>query len=169
MNYMLALVCMKHFACMTELCNQSIHSAGTWDPEGTNSLYTFPPYPFLLSFLFHASRAVRSYRYHLEVRDPIWGDYWSHSLHQTVSRGSPKFSSNREVNTSRPIYNPGIISLSPLSLSDRRDWRDTLFKWSLARNLSKSLWHHHINFNRFCRSPWLHGQQIKISYVLKYC
>ena len=29
--------------------------------------------------------AVRSYRRHVEVREPIWDDHWSHSLHQMAS------------------------------------------------------------------------------------
>ena len=33
-----------------------------------------PPHPFLLPFLLPSWRAVRSYRPHLEERDPIWGD-----------------------------------------------------------------------------------------------
>ena len=35
---------------------------------------------------------------------------------------------------------PGIISLSIISLADRRDWRDTQSKWSLAWNPDRSWW-----------------------------
>ena len=45
-----------------------------------------------------------------------------------------------------------IISLSPLSLADRRDWRDTRGKWSLARNPDRSWWHRYSSLQ-------LHGQQ----------
>jgi hypothetical protein len=39
----------------------------------------------LHSFLLPSWGAVRSYRHHLEVRDPIWGDNWS-QLSSTVSK-----------------------------------------------------------------------------------
>ena len=37
--------------------------------------------PFLLSFFLPFWPAVLSYRSHLDVRDPIWGDHWSYNLH----------------------------------------------------------------------------------------
>ena len=43
---------------------------------------TRPPRLFLLSFFHPSWRIVRSYRSHLEVRDPIWGDDWSQCLHR---------------------------------------------------------------------------------------
>ena len=38
---------------------------------------------------------------------------------------------------------PRMISLSPLSLADTQNWRDTRGKWPLARNPDRSWWHHH--------------------------
>jgi hypothetical protein len=62
---------------------------------------------------------VRSYRPHLEERDSIWGDDWSHSsfVRRSLSWGFLGFSSAlrkmpRDLSTA-----PGIISLSPLSLA----------------------------------------------------
>ena len=40
---------------------------------------SFIPRPFLISFLLPSWPAIQSYRPHLEERDPIWGDDWSHS------------------------------------------------------------------------------------------
>ena len=45
-----------------------------------------------------------------------------------------------------------IISLSPVSLADRRDYRDTRGKWPLTRNPDRSWWYPH--------SLKLHEQQI---------
>ena len=49
----------------------------------------------ILSFLFPSWIAVRSYRFHLQERDPIWGDNWSHSpfIRRSPSWGFPGFSS----------------------------------------------------------------------------
>ena len=47
---------------------------------------------FLLPFLLPSWRAMRSYRPHLQVRDPIWWDDWTHSLHRrSPSWGFPEF------------------------------------------------------------------------------
>ena len=46
--------------------------------------------PFLISILLPFWRAVRSYRPHLEERDPIWGDDWSHT---PFIRRSPSWAS----------------------------------------------------------------------------
>ena len=48
---------------------------------------------------------------------------------------------------------PDIISLSYLSLADRRDWRDYQGKWSLARNQDRSWWHRHISLKVFWPQP----------------
>ena len=49
--------------------------------------------PFLLSSL-----PVRSYRPHLEVRDPTWGNGWSHTLHwQSPSWGFPQLQGKCQI------------------------------------------------------------------------
>ena len=70
---------------------------------------------------------------------PIWGDDWSHSFH----RRSPNWSFPG-LSSAVPgdlCTVSGIISLSPISLSDRLEWRDTQGKWPLARNPDRSWWH----------------------------
>ena len=48
---------------------------------------------------------------------------------------------------------PGIISLSPLSLADKRNWCDTRGKWPLARNPDRSWWHSHTSLKLFWPYP----------------
>ena len=80
-----------------------------------------PPDPLLVSHLLSLWRTLRSYRPLLKLRDPIWGDYWSHNLHQTVSK--------RKVDV-RTNYHPIIT----LSLVDVSNWCCTRRKCPLARN-----------------------------------
>ena len=77
---------------------------------------------FFSHFSASFARIVRPYRHQLEVRDPIWGDEWSHSLHwQSInwdfSRGFP-------VLKIHLCIAPGFILLSPWPLDDKSDWRD---------------------------------------------
>ena len=67
---------------------------------------------------------------HLEVRDPNWGDDSSHSLNP--SWGFPRFLSAVRQMPWDLWTTHGIISLSHLTLADRRDTRS---KWSLIRSL----------------------------------
>ena len=62
--------------------------------------------------------AMRSYWPHLEVRDPIWADDWSHSpfIRRSPSWDFPEFSSAVRQMPGDLCTGPGIISLSPLSL-----------------------------------------------------
>ena len=55
----------------------------------------YSPRPFLNSFLIPSWRALRTYRPHLEERDPIWGDDWSHNpfIRRSPSWGFLGFSS----------------------------------------------------------------------------
>ena len=46
-----------------------------------------------------------------------------------------------------------ITPLSPLSLANRHDWRDTRGKWPLARNTDRSWWHRHISLKFFWLQP----------------
>ena len=73
----------------------------------------FPsPCPPLLSFLLPSWLAVLSYRPHFVVRDPMWGDDWSHSsfIKRSPSWSFPGFSSAvRQM--------PGDLCTSPLSLA----------------------------------------------------
>ena len=71
----------------------------------------YPPCPFLLSFLLLSWRALRSYRPHLETKDPIWGDDWSHSLH----RRSPSWSFPEFSSAVRQM--PGDLCTAPVIIS----------------------------------------------------
>ena len=67
----------------------------------------------------------------------VWGiSFWSYQF--SVWR-FPGISSAVRQMTGDLCTAPGIISLFPLSLVDRHDWRDTRGKWSLARNPDRSL------------------------------
>ena len=121
----------------------------------------FRPRPFLISFLLHSWQAIRSYRPNLEIRDPIWGDDWSHSLHQMVSkqRFSRVFLRFGRIS----VHSPQSISLSSL-LADRRDWHDTRSKLPLARNLDMNWWHCHTGLKLFW--SWLHGPRTRVSSLI---
>ena len=74
--------------------------------------------PFLLSRLLPSWRVVWSYRSHLEERDPIWDNDWSHCrfIRRFPSWGFLRFSS--AVRQMPDLCTaPSIISLSPLSLA----------------------------------------------------
>ena len=75
--------------------------------------------PILLSFHLPPWRAVRSYRPHLEERDPIWGNAWSHSpfIRRSPSWGFPGVSSAVRQMLGDLCTVPRIISLSSLSLA----------------------------------------------------
>ena len=77
------------------------------------------PRPFLISFLLPSWRAVRSYRPHLEKRDPIWGDEWSHSpfIRLSPSWGFLGVSSAVRQMPGDLCTAPRIIPLSPLSVA----------------------------------------------------
>ena len=111
-----------------------------------------PPRPFLISFLLSSWRAVRSYRPHLEERDPIWA---------MTGRTAPSSDGLlAEIFLGQEIcaQPPGDHFIITLIISDRHDWRDTRGKWSRARNPDRSWWHCHTSLKLFGRSPWLHGQ-----------
>ena len=95
---------------------------------------------FFLSLLLPFWRAVRSYRPHLEGRDPIWGDDWSQSpfIRWSPSWGFLGFSSAVRQMPGDLYTAPRIISLSPLSLAT--DVTDTTLGVSgpIARNPDKS-------------------------------
>ena len=92
-----------------------------------------PPHPFLDSFLLSSWRAVPSYRPHLEERNLIWGDDWSHGpfIRRSPSWRFLGFSSAVRQMPGDLWTAPRIISLSPLSIADGRDIRS---KWPLAWN-----------------------------------
>ena len=101
---------------------------------------------FLLSFLLPSWRAVRSYRPHLELWDPIWGDDWSHSpfIRRSPSWGCLGFSSAvRQI--------PGDLRTAPRIISDWRDCRNSRGMWSLARNPDRSWWHRQTSLKLFGR------------------
>ena len=128
------------------------------------------PHPFLFSFLLPSWRDARSCRPHLEERDPIWGDEWSHSL---FIRRSPSwgflgfFSAVRQM--SGDLYTaPSIISLSSLSLAT--DVTDaTLGAWPLARNPDRSWWPCHTNVKLFWPQPTAPCTPKKLDFPLCGC
>ena len=129
---------------------------------GLKILCPIPTPSFFDSFLLPSWRAVRSYRFNLEVRDPIWGDDWSHSLHRRVEvfRCFPQL----------PDLCTAPRSIT-LSLADRRHWHDTRGRWPLARNPDRSWWHRHINLKLFSPqpiAPWTWNQyylQLQIEFA----
>ena len=65
-----------------------------------------------------------------------------------------------KVNARRFGTAPGIISLSPLPLADRRDWRYSRGKWPLPGNPDRSLWPRHTSIKLFWPqpiAPWTAG------------
>ena len=119
------------------------------------------PYP-IVSFLLPSSRAVRSYRPHLEERDPIWDDDWSHS---SFIRRSPSWrflgdSLSRNVNARRSVHSPQDNFIITLIIRDRRDWRDTEDKWPLISNADRSWWNPHTSLKVLWpqpMAPWTTG------------
>ena len=73
-----------------------------------------PPFPYFLPSPF-----LTYYRPHMEGRDPIWGDDWSHSpfIRQSPSWGFLGFISAVRQMPGDLCTTPRIISLSPLSLA----------------------------------------------------
>ena len=83
------------------------------------------------------------------VFDPIWGDEWPHSLYYTsLSWGFPGFFPAVRQMLGDLYTALGIISLSPLSLTDGRGIRG---KWPLARKQDRSWW----QFHRRLKLSWL--------------
>ena len=122
---------------------------------------TSVPRPFLISFILPSWRAVRSYQHHFEERGPIWGNDWSQKPHH--QRFSGVFLSCK-ANAGRSVHSPQDHFIISLIISDRRDWRDTRGKWSLARNPDRSWWYHHTSLKLFWpqpMAPWTAGSIVK--------
>ena len=104
--------------------NLHLHNSSEWTfctrlSNSIQEMNSIPTRPFLPFFFFHSWCAVRSYQPHFEVRDPIWGDDWSHNLHRlSPSWGSPGFSSAVRQMPGDLCTAPGIISLPRLLLTD---------------------------------------------------
>ena len=117
---------------------------------------------FLNSFLLPLWRAVRSYGPHLEERDPIWGDAWSHSpfIRRSPSWGFLGFSSAVRQMPGDLCTAPRTISLSPyLHLTYVTDV--TLGASDLlTRNSDRSWWNRNTCLKLFSCRPWLHEQQV---------
>ena len=79
-----------------------------------NAVFDLPA----LSFFLPSWRAVQFYRPHLEVRDPIWGDDWSHSpfIRRSPSWGFQGFSP-AVMQIPDLCTTPVFILLLPLSLA----------------------------------------------------
>ena len=111
--------------------------------------------PLWFPFFLPSWRAVRSYWSHLEERDPIWGDDWSHSL---FIRRSPSWVFSGvflgcKANARRSVPSPQDHFIITLAISDQRNWRHTRGKWPLARNPDRSWWHRHTNWKFFWPQP----------------
>ena len=127
--------------------------------------------PFLDSFLLPSWRAVRSYRPHLEERDLIWVDDWSHGpfIRRSPSWGFLGFSSAVRQMPGDMCTAPRIISLSPLSLAtdvtDATPGASSL--WLGTRTEAGGTAKLSVFFFFLIRSQWLHGQQV--SFKQCYC
>ena len=109
--------CLK-FTCPQTGMNDHAASLGVT----TGRVPILDPTPSFPYFLLPSWRAVRSYRPHLEERDPIWSDNWSHSPFIRRSPSCPSwgflgFSSAVRQMPGDLCTAPRIISLSPLSLA----------------------------------------------------
>ena len=119
------------------------------------------PHHFLHSFLLLSWRAVRSYRPHLDERDPIWGNDWSHSpfIRRSPSWDFLEFSSAVRQMPRDLCTTPRIISLSPFSLAT--DVTDATLgasgSWLGTRTGAGGT--ATLGWSFFGRSPWLHGEQ----------
>ena len=125
-------------------------------------LDTFLPHPFPHSCLLPSWRVVWSYRPHLEEKNPIWVNDWSHSpfIRRSPSWGFLGDFLSCKANARRSVHSPRIISLLPLSLAtDVTDttlgasglWLGTL---TGAGGTAILFW----NFF-WLQPPWLPGQQ----------
>ena len=121
-----------------------------------NAAKNNPPRAFLNSFLRPSWRAVRSYRPHLEERDPIWGDDWPHSpfIRRSPSWGFLGFSSVVRQMPGDLCTALRIILLSPLSLAT--DMTDATLEasglWLGARTGADCT-------ATLTKSAWLRGQE----------
>ena len=135
----------------------------------TSNLRCLPeslPCPSLISFLFPSWRAVWSYWPHLEERDSIWGDDWSHSsfIRRSPSWGFLGVSLAVRQMPGDLCTAPRIILLSPSLASNVIDatlgasvlWLGTRTGDGGTTTLTESF---------FGRSTWLHGQQDKLTIV----
>ena len=99
--------------------------------------------PPVLSFFVPTWRVERFYWPHLEVEDPIFKAMTDRTafIRWSPSWGLPGSPSTVRLMPGDLCPAPGIISLSPLSLADRRDWCYSQGKWYLSRN-TDSNWLH---------------------------
>ena len=94
--------------------------------------------------------SLLAYRRYLEVRYPMWGDGWSHSLLQTISqlRFSGVFLSYK-VDARRSVH----LILNPI-----------------MRNRNRSWWHRHTSINIFWPqsiAPWTTGK-VKTTHIIQF-
>ena len=90
---------------------------------------------------------------HLEVRDSIWGDDWSHC--PFIRRSLSEVFHSCKANARRSVHSPRDHFIAILIISDRHDWRRTRSGAGGTATLAWSLF-----FLFFYCSPWLHGQQV---------
>ena len=115
-------------------------------------IHPFPSFP----------PSVPSYWSHLEVKDLISGNNWSHSLQTIRSWGFFGVFLSREGNSRRSVHRCFTL-LSPIS-----DLGDTRDNWSLVGNLDMSWWHRYTSISYFfffyCHSSM--GSQKKCTWVI---
>ena len=101
----------------------------------------------------------------LVVRDLIWGmTCLQPSSDGLLAEGFPDFSSAVRQTPEDLCTASSIISLPPLSLAEKHDWRDTRGKWPLARNPEKSWWHRYISIRLFWPQPMASCKSKKLNF-----
>ena len=113
---------------------------------GIFTFYLIPPYSFLPFFLPPPWLVPRFYQRHLEVRNPVRGNNWSYSIHQTVSKlmyfGG--FLSHELFQETALFY----LIITHI-ISRQNDWCDIWGNWSLPINPDRIWWQFHTRIKRF--------------------
>ena len=115
---------------------------GFLEMEKCKEYFVIPIRPQLLPFSFLACCAILPA--HLEAGIPF--EAMTGCLYSLNRQFSNVFLSCK-AKIRNSVHSPGIISLSPLSLANRRDWSDTRVKWSLAKAEGPNWWHLYNSLN----------------------
>ena len=102
---------------------------GKKETSGSSLVLISPPRPFLISFLLPSWHVVRSYRSHLEERDPIWA---------MTGRTAP---------SSDGLLAKVFWGFLGCKANARRSY-------PLARNPDRSWWHRHTNWKVFLTAAY---------------
>ena len=125
-----------------------------------------PTRPFLNCFLLPSWHSVQSYRPHLEGREPIWGDDWSHNpfIRQPPDWGFLGFSPDVRQMPGDLYTAPRFISSSSSLATDVTDvtlgasglWQGTRTGAGGTATPTESF---------FGRRLWPHGQQVMLRHL----